>query len=274
MAASFDVMIREVEVYDGTGAPPITADVGISGDRISALGGVAGSGHETVDGRGLALAPGFIDVHTHDDLAAIKHADMAFKLQGGVTTCIVGNCGFGAAPFDAAFGPGSVLGKSLGTVTEPWEGYRGYAAYLERNPPGTNIGMLIGHGTARLAAMGNENRAPNPAEMAAIKSIFSEGLDAGALGFSSGLIYDPGRIAATDELIELATLLRGTGALYATHMRDEGQGLAGSVREAIEIGEKAGIPVQISHHKASGRTAWGKVGESLKVIEDAQRRGL
>ena len=115
MAASFDVVIREVEVYDGTGAAPSVADVAIAGDRIAAVGGFTGSGRETVDGRGLALAPGFIDVHTHDDLAAIKHADMAFKLQGGVTTCIVGNCGFGAAPFDAAFGPGSVLGKALGS---------------------------------------------------------------------------------------------------------------------------------------------------------------
>ena len=274
MAASFDVVIREVEVYDGTGAAPSVADVAIAGDRIAAVGGFTGSGRETVDGRGLALAPGFIDVHTHDDLAAIKHADMAFKLQGGVTTCIVGNCGFGAAPFDAAFGPGSVLGKALGSVAEPWVGYRGYVATLERNPPGTNIGVLIGHGTARLAAMGNANRAPTPPEMAAMKATFREGLDAGALGFSSGLVYDPGRFASTDELIELATLLRGTGALYATHMSDEGAGLPNSVREAIEIGEKAGIPVQISHHKASGRTAWGKVGESLKVIEDAQRRGL
>ena len=274
MATQFDTVFREVEVYDGTGAAPVKMDVAIQGDRIAAIGAVGGSAKETVGGTGLALAPGFIDVHTHDDLAAIKHADMAFKLQGGVTTNIVGNCGFGAAPFDAAFGPGSVLGKALGSTMEPWVGYRGYVAMLERNPPGTNIGVLIGHGTARLAAMGNESRAPVPAEMAAMKATFREGLDAGALGFSSGLVYDPGRFAATDELIELGTLLRGTGALYATHMRDEGAGLLNSVREAVEIGEKAGIPVQISHHKASGRSGWGKVTESLKLIEDAQRRGL
>jgi N-acyl-D-aspartate/D-glutamate deacylase len=125
-------------------ARAITADVAIEGDRIAALGSAPGSARETVDGRGLALAPGFIDVHTHDDLAAVKHPDMAFKLQGGVTTCIVGNCGFGAAPFDAAFGPGSVLGKALGSALEAWSGYRGYAENLERNPPGTNIGVLIG----------------------------------------------------------------------------------------------------------------------------------
>jgi N-acyl-D-amino-acid deacylase len=272
MSAQFDTVFREVEVYDGTGAAPVIADLAIEGGRIAALGMVVGSAREVVNGPGLALAPGFIDVHTHDDFAALKYPDMAFKLQGGVTTCVVGNCGFGAAPFPAA----STMAKTLHPeiTLSPWEGYRGYAERLERNPPGTNIGILIGHGTARLAAMGLENRAPNGAEMSAMKATVAEGLEAGALGISTGLVYDPGRFATTEELIELATLLRGTGALYATHMRDEGQGLLASVREAIEIGEKAGIPVQISHHKASGRTAWGKIGESLKIIEEAQRRGL
>jgi N-acyl-D-amino-acid deacylase len=267
-----DVLIREVQVYDGTGNAAFVADVAISGERIAAIGSAPGRARETIDGRGLAVAPGFIDVHTHDDFAALKYPDMAFKLQGGVTTCVVGNCGFGAAPFAAA----STMAKTLHPeiTLSPWEGYRGYAERLERNPPGTNIGILVGHGTARLAAMGLEHRAPNGAEMSAMKATVAEGLEAGAIGISTGLVYDPGRFAKTEELIELATLLRGTGALYATHMRDEGQGLLTSVREAIEIGEKAGIPVQISHHKASGRTAWGRIGESLKIIEDAQRRGL
>ena len=272
MAAQFDVVIREVAVYDGTGAAPRAVDVAIEGDRIAALGSVSANAREAVDGRGLALAPGFIDVHTHDDFAAVKYSDMAFKLTGGVTTVIVGNCGFGAAPFAAS----AVMAKTLHPdfTLSPWDGYRGYTQILESTPPGTNVGVLIGHGTARLAAMGLENRSPTSTEMAAMKATFAEGLEAGALGFSTGLVYDPGRFAKTEELIELATLLRGTGALYATHMRDEGQGLLTSVREAVEIGEKAGIPVQISHHKASGRTAWGKVGESLKIIEAAQQRGL
>ncbi|HUK04521.1 MAG TPA: amidohydrolase family protein, partial [Burkholderiales bacterium] len=124
------------------------------------------------------------------------------------------------------------------------------------------------------AAMGTEPRAPTGAEMAAMKDIVVEGLEAGALGLSSGLVYDPGRFAATGELAELCALMRGTGALYATHMRDEGAALLESVREAIEIGRRAGVPVQISHHKASGRTAWGRVRESLKLIEAAQAEGL
>ena len=271
MTAGVDCIIREAAIYDGSGAPPATADVAIEGDRIAAVGAVAGSARETLDGRGLALAPGFIDVHTHDDFAALVHQGMAFKLTGGVTTCVVGNCGFGAAPHAAA----AVMAKTLhpNLSLPEWQGYAGYMRRLEAHPPGVNIGVLVGHGTARLAAMRLENRAPAPAEMAAMKAILAEGLEAGALGLSSGLVYDPGRFAATEELVELASLMRGTGALYATHMRDESTGLLDSVREAIAIGSRAGVPVQISHHKASGRTAWGLVRESLKLIEEAQRRG-
>jgi N-acyl-D-amino-acid deacylase len=197
---------------------------------------------------------------------------MAFKLEGGVTTCVVGNCGFGAAPHAAA----AIMAKTLHPKLSlpEWQGTAGYMGLLEANPPGVNIGLLVGHGTARLAAMRNENRAPSGAEMAAMKATVAEGLEAGALGLSSGLVYDPGRFAATDELVELCALMHGTGALYATHMRDESTGLLDSVREAIAIGERAGVPVQISHHKASGRGAWGLVRESLKLIEAAQRRGL
>ena len=272
MAGGFDTVIREVSVYDGTGAPPVTADVALQGERIAACGAVSGGARETLDGRDLALAPGFIDVHTHDDFAAAMYPDMAFKLCGGVTTCVVGNCGFGAAPHAAAMAMARMLHPRLDLPE--WAGYSGYAALLERNPPGTNIGFLVGHGTARLAAMGLEARAPEAAEMARMKAIVEEGLAAGALGMSSGLIYDPGRFAATDELVELASLLRGTGALYATHMRDEGTSLIASVEEAVAIGRRAGVPVQISHHKAAGPPAWGLVRESLKRIEAAQRSGM
>ncbi len=272
MPGQFDTMIREVALYDGTGAPPVTADVAIEGDRIAAVGAAPGAARQILDGRGLALAPGFIDVHTHDDFAALAHPEMGFKLAGGVTTCIVGNCGFGAAPHAAA----SVMAKTLhpGIALAEWQGYAGYLRRLEEHAPGVNVGVLVGHGTARLAAMGLEARAPSGAEMATMKAIVAEGLEAGALGLSSGLIYDPGRFAATEELIEIAALMRGSGALYATHMRDEGAGLLDSVREAIEIGERAGVPVQISHHKAAGRAAWGLVNRSLQLIEAAQARGL
>jgi N-acyl-D-amino-acid deacylase len=266
-----DLIIRDVRIFDGSGRDAFAGDIAIEGDRIAQVGTVTQSAKDVIDGRSLAAAPGFIDVHTHDDFAAVLHPDMAFKTQGGVTTCVVGNCGMGASPWPQAMRMAQAMHP---TALPQWNGYAGYLGHLESHPPGVNIAALIGHGTARAAAMGNEAREPSAAEMAKMKAIVEEGLDAGAVGLSSGLIYDPGRYARTDELVSLASLMRGTGALYATHMRDEGVGLLQSVREAILIGERAQVPVQISHHKASGRAARGLVSQSLKLIEDAQARGL
>ena len=266
-----DLIIRDVSIYDGQGGAPFRGDLAADGDTIAAVGSVPGTGREIVDGSGFALAPGFIDVHTHDDFAAVLYRAMSFKTAGGVTTCIVGNCGMGAAPWAEA----TLMARAMHPEPLPqWDGYHGYFDRLEAEPPGVNIAALIGHGTARMAAMGTEAREPTGAEMQAMKDIVSEGLEAGAGGLSSGLIYDPGRYARTEELVELASLMRNTGALYATHMRNEGTGLLDAVAEAIAIGEKAGVPVQISHHKASGPDAWGLVTQSLALIEQAQARGL
>ncbi len=272
MATTYDVLIRGAQVFDGSPNPAQVADVAIEADRIARIGSLDGvSASLELDGSGYALAPGFIDVHTHDDFAALAHRDMGFKSRGGVTSCIVGNCGFGAAPFDAAI-------EMLGSLTPdfkitPYQGHAGYASAIEENPPGINIGVLAGHGTLRKATVGDDDREPSDREMSAMKSHLAEALDAGVLGMSSGLIYEPGRYADTQELIELCAEMKGTGALYATHMRDEGTHLLESVSEAIKIGANAGVPVQISHHKASGRDSWGLVKESIKLIESAQGRG-
>ena len=271
--ARFDLVIRDALLYDGSGAAPAAGDLAIEGGRIAALGTAAGSAKRTLDAKGRALAPGFIDVHTHDDFAVLKHPDMAFKVLGGVTTCVVGNCGFGPAPFREAWQMAAGF-QSAGEIAG-WEGHRGYLAALEREPPSVNVAMLIGHGTVRLGAMAQpKNPAPSDAEMAKMKALVQEGLDAGAVGLSTGLVYEPGRNAATDEIVELAKLMAGSGALYATHMRNESLQLLESVDEAVAIGERAGVPVQISHHKASGRRAWGMVTQSLARIDAAQRRGL
>jgi N-acyl-D-amino-acid deacylase len=271
--SDYDWVIRGALVCDGTGGSPERADVAIRGERIAAVGTVsAGSEARVLEAAGLVLAPGFIDVHTHDDFAAVVHPDMEFKVLGGVTTCVVGNCGFGAAPY----APASLMARVFHPHHElpRWEGYAGYLDRLDAHPPSVNVGVLVGHGTLRLAAMGNEARSPSSEERAHMRTGLREGLEAGALGFSTGLVYEPGRYADTDEIVELAGEMEGTGALYATHMRNEGLHLLESVREAIEIGERAGVPVQISHHKAAGRNAWGHVRESLRLIEEAQERGI
>lgn len=272
MAKVYDVLVRNAQVYDGEGGPPRNADIAVESERIARVGSLDGCSAEIeIDASGLALSPGFIDVHTHDDFAALLHPDMGFKSRGGVTTCIVGNCGFGAAPFAQAV---AMLGKLVPSATiAPYQGYAGYAAALQSNPPGVNIGMLAGHGTIRKAAAGSADRELSGSEMSVMKMLLQEALEAGAFGISSGLIYDPGRYASTDELVELVSLMRGTGALYVTHMRDEGTGLVQSVAEAIEIGARGGVGVQISHHKARGRESWGLVKDSLGLIEAAQLRG-
>jgi N-acyl-D-amino-acid deacylase len=267
-----DLLIRGATVYDGSGAEGVRADVGVRDNRIAHLGTRELAASAEIDASGLAVAPGFIDVHTHDDFAVLLHPDMEFKTRQGVTTNVVGNCGFGAAPqgvavlMAQAFHPGATL--------PDYEGYAGYLERLESDPAASNTAALVGHGTVRGAVLGGDRRAPTAAELDRMRGLVREGIDAGAVGFSTGLIYEPGRYAEREEIIELAREAAGGRGLYATHMRDEGERLLEAVEEAIAIGEAAGVPVQISHHKASGRESWGKVRESLRLIEEARERGL
>jgi N-acyl-D-aspartate/D-glutamate deacylase len=271
--STYDLVIQGATVFDGTGAAGRRADVAVRGDRIAAVAdAIEPAGATALDARGLAVAPGFLDVHTHDDFAVVLHPEMGFKVLGGVTTVVVGNCGMGAAPqaqargFAAAFHPGMQLPE--------WDGYAGYLDHLDAAPASCNVAALVGHGAVRAAVMGGDARAPSDAELDRMRALVREGVGAGCVGFSTGLIYEPGKHAQTGEIVALAHEFAATGGLYATHMRDEGMHLPESVRESIEIGERAGVPVQISHHKASGRENWGKVKESLRLIEDARARGL
>ena len=271
--APYDLVIHGATLYDGTGAPGLKADLGVRGDRIAAIApAIAADGAARIDATGLALAPGFVDVHTHDDFAAVLVPELGFKVLGGVTTVVVGNCGMGAAPwhqacgYAAAFHPGQKL--------PAWDGYAGYLAYLDAEPPSCNVAALVGLGAVRAAVLGGEARAPDARELDAMRAIVREGVEAGCVGVSSGLIYEPGKYAQQDELAALAAEARANGGLYATHMRDEGLGLLDSVRESIEVGRRAGVPVQISHHKASGRNNWGRVRDSLRLIEEARARGV
>jgi N-acyl-D-aspartate/D-glutamate deacylase len=248
-------------------------DVGLVAERIAIVGPhIDAAGAEVIEASGLAVAPGFIDAHTHDDFAVVLHPEMGFKVQGGVTSVVVGNCGFGAAPADQA----RSLAQSLhpGRELPRWQGYDGFLAYLEREPASCNVAALVGHGTVRSAVLNLERRAPSSTELDAMRALVREGVYAGCVGLSTGLIYEPGKHARVDEIVALAAEFAATGGLYATHMRDEGLRLLESVAEAIEIGERAGVAVQISHHKASGRASWGKVRDSLRLIEEARARGI
>jgi N-acyl-D-amino-acid deacylase len=270
---SYDVVIRGGTLYDGTGAAGRPADVAIKGQRIAAIGTVAERGAREIDAKGLAVTPGFIDVHSHDDFIVLLEPEMPFKVMQGVTTDIVGNCGSGVMPFEA----GMIRFKRFHPEANPrkWNGFGEYLERVDEARPSCNIGVLMGHGSLRRGAMELAQRPPSKSELDQMKAWVREGVANGAVGLSTGLIYEPGRYAKTDEIVELARELGGpSGGLYATHMRNEGDALLEAVREAIRIGEEAGVPVQISHHKASGRSNWGRVRESLKLIEDARVRGV
>lgn len=269
----WDIVIRGATLFDGTGAASSVGDLAVRGDRIAAIGEIEGTGAAIeIDAHGLALAPGFIDVHSHDDFAVLTTPAMDFKLMQGVTSEVVGNCGMGAAPYSAVR---EHFGTFFGDDAMPgWEGYRGYLELVEREPPSLNVAMLVGHNTIRAAVMGMARRAPTHNELRAMRELVREGLEAGAVGLSTGLIYEPGLYCATEEVIELARDVAESGGVYATHMRNEASGLLDAVREALRIGHESGVRVQISHHKAAGKKNWGRVRESIRLIEQARAEGL
>lgn len=270
-----DLVIRAATVLDGSGAAPFTADVVVDGGRIAAVepGGFTGQARETLDAAGLHLCPGLIDTHAHDDGAFFKHPGMEFKLAQGVTTVVSGNCGFSAIPADPAQdsvkASGGILAGLEGEFTD-LDGY--FAAALERGPAINNM-MLVGHNTVRTLVMGFDRRAPTAQELGQMRDHVAKALEQGACGFSTGLIYRPGRWSETDEVIALAEAARGTDALYTTHMRNEGDHLLQAVDETLTIGREAGVHAHISHHKAAGPANWGKVRESLEKVDAALAAG-
>lgn len=267
-----DIAIRNVKILDGTGATAFEGDVGIEGDRISAVGDVPAATTE-IDGKGAHLSPGFIDTHSHDDGAFFRHPGMTFKLSQGVTTVVAGNCGFSAIPADPSIDPSRGSGGILAGLENEFTDLDGYFdAALKRRPAINNM-MLVGHNTVRTLAMGYEQRAPTDTELRKMKDAVELALEQGACGFSTGLIYRPGRWSETGEVIELARAAKPYDALYTTHMRNEGDYLLEAVDETLTIGRESDVHVHISHHKSAGKPNWGKVRDSLAKVEDALAKG-
>jgi predicted amidohydrolase YtcJ len=247
-----DVVLKGGMLIDGTVAPARRADVALKGDRIIAVGEFQFDPKaKVIDISSFSIAPGFIDLHNHSDseITKPKLRLNANYLTQGVTTIVTGNCG-----------------KGILDVAK-------YLATIDNQGAGTNVVHLVPHGTLRNAVMGNAERAPSASELDRMRRLLDAGLSAGAWGFSTGLIYVPSRYADRAELIELAKVARRHGAIYATHMRNEGLGLLESIDEAIAIGEGGGVPVHISHLKASGKAAWGTVGAALRRITEARKAG-
>jgi len=264
-------LLKNATIYDGTGSNPFNGNVLIDDGKIVEVGNIDNVDAEIIDINGKALAPGFIDMHSHDDVAMFVYPDMDFKLMQGVTTNVNGNCGSGVIPHSAA----DIVNwyPNLEGVPE-WSSYGEYSELVNKSKTSVHSAFLVGHGPIRKATTGNEERMPTKSEFDTMKAWIKEGMEEGAVGMSTGLIYEPGRYSNTEELIELTKTISPYNGVYFSHMRNEAGNLIQSVEETIKIGEEAGCSIEISHHKVSGQENWGKSVESLNTIDEARSRGL
>jgi N-acyl-D-amino-acid deacylase len=268
-----DWILRGGEVIDGSARPRRRADVAISGDRVAAVGSIDRvAGAREVDVTGKIVAPGFIDVHTHDDRALFATPEMAAKASQGVTTVVTGNCGISLAPLILDQPPPPPLDLIGETADYRYERFADYLGALDRAPAALNAACLVGHSTLRVGAMSALDRPADKAELARMGELLQEALGAGAIGMSSGLAYAPASGAPAAEIEALARLLQPAGALYTTHMRNEGSAVIDSLEESFAAGRAAGVPVVISHHKTVGRENFGRTAETLPVISAAIAR--
>ncbi len=270
-----DILIRGASVLDGLGNPAFGTDVLVRNGLIMEIGHFKKSvARKVIDARGLYLAPGFIDMHSHsdDDIFLYPHAES--KIYQGVTTEVTGNCGYSAAP---------VRGRDAGArmdsfhedgITGTWSDVASYRAALKKNGMALNQALLVGQGTLRKSIAGLEDRPLTPTELEEEKAALEQALTQGAAGFSTGLEYTPGTFTPTSELIELARVAARYDRLYATHMRDEEQMLLAAISEALTIGRESGVRVQISHLKANGKANWSKQIDALNMIEQAHADGV
>lgn len=246
----YDLLITNARIVDGSGNPWFRADVAVRDGRIAEIGHIApDSARKVIDAHGQILAPGFIDVHTHvESIYSLPAAENFIRM--GVTSLVTGNCGTSTTD----------VGEFLGRMKE--------------KPLAVNLATLIAHGSVRRKVMGLGDRPPTPDELKQMEAVVEQGMKDGAVGLSTGLIYVPGTYAKTDEIVALARVAARYGGLYATHMRNEGDRVADAIRESIQIGELAGLPVEISHFKISNKKLWGQSPMTLGLVRDARARGL
>lgn len=273
----YDILVRNALLIDGSGSPGRDADVAVQGGviaRVEKSGTLGASlGRRAIDARGRALAPGFIDAHTHDDWVVVDRPDMFNKISQGVTTVVVGNCGVSLAPLTlrgpAPPAPLNLLGDARAFS---FPRFADYAARIAEIVPSVNVMALVGHGSLRTHTMDDPYRRADAATVARMRRMLADSLDEGASGFSTGLYYPINAPADADEVVALAELLRDRGGIYATHMRNEHDRVMESLAETFSAAERAGAAVVISHHKCAGRANWGRSRETLPLIEATARR--
>lgn len=275
MGNKIDVLIKDGLIFDGTASDPFISDIGITGDRIMFIR-PAGS-HDAgiiIPAKGLTVSPGFIDTHAHSDFTMLADPRAEGKLFQGITTEINGNCGMSAAPlFGKVFEKREADLRELG-IRERWSTLTEYFALLEQKGPALNFALLTGHGNIRGSVVGYDDLTPSAGEIDRMSVLLRESLDAGALGFSTGLIYPPGVFAGTEELIELAKNLSRRSLIYTSHMRSEGNALLEAIEEVMKIAKEAGVKVHISHIKTAGEKNWHKADKAVSLMRSAEMNGL
>jgi N-acyl-D-amino-acid deacylase len=269
-------IFRGALIYDGSGAVPWTGDVEIAGECISALGAsgeISGAGNaEEVDAAGLALAPGFIDAHTHDDRIVLDKPEMVSKISQGVTSVVVGNCGISLAPVTFTGKPPAPMNLLGGREAYGFPTFSAYAEALRSASPAVNVAALIGHSALRLRVMTDIGRRASTAEVARMCDLVDEAMVNGATGFSTGLFYPTNSAADEAEVSRIASRFAAHGGIYATHMRDEFDRVLDSIDETVRTAKAANIPVVVSHHKCAGPANWGRTRETLPRLEAAATR--
>jgi N-acyl-D-amino-acid deacylase len=274
VAPAFDLVLKGGTIVDGTGGAPFPADLGIAGERITAVGEIAATqARRTIDVSGLHVAPGFIDIHTHSDHSILAYPTADSRVRQGITTELTGNCGSSAAPLPRA-APGARAETNEHGVRKDWTDVASYLTRVERTRISVNQALLVGQGTLRANAIGRVDRPLSPDEMRSVVRALEAGLEEGAFGLSTGLEYVPGTYTSADEIVDLARVVARRGGLYSSHIRDEESRVVEAVQEAVDVGRRAGVRVQVSHLKTGGEGNWPKQQVTLELIERGRRDGI
>lgn len=272
----YDIVIKDARIIDGTGSKSYNSNIGISGDRIALIGAIPdGKAKRVIKAEGMVASPGFVDIHSHSDYYLLIDRSGESKIRQGVTTEIGGNCGYSAAPvWGEEFEERKKTYRDLYGLETNWESLDDYLKILEAGGLPINFGLLIGHNTIRGSVMGSRSGPPAGSEMERMLEMARKGMDDGAFGISTGLIYPPACFSEEEEIIRLCQLVKERGGIFTIHMRSEGDFLIEAVEEAIRISSKSEIPLQISHLKTAGKNNWGKINEAFAKIEDARNSGI